>query len=79
MHGLWLQRAMNRLAGKDCIDTELFVVILQQKNNLDPNPDTSYYLGIIKDKEGKSEEAFNYYTQAIISLMIIKKLKFYLR
>ena len=63
--GLWLQRAMNRLAGKDCIDTELFVTILQQKNNLDPNPDTSYYLGIIKDREGKAAEALNYYNQAI--------------
>jgi tetratricopeptide (TPR) repeat protein len=63
--GLWLQRAMNRLAGKDCIDTELFVTILQQKNNLDPNPDTSYYLGIIKDREGKAAEALEYYNQAI--------------
>ena len=63
--GLWLQRAMNRLADKDCIDTELFVRILQQKNNLDPNPDTSYYLGIIKDREGKSDEALDYYNQAI--------------
>jgi len=63
--GIWLQRSMNRLANKDCIDTELFVTILQQKNNLEPNPDTSYYLGIIKDKEGKSDEAFAYYTQAI--------------
>jgi len=63
--GLWLQRAMNRLAGKDCINTELFVRILQQKNNLDPNPDTSYYLGIIKDREGNSDEALDYYNQAI--------------
>ena len=63
--GIWLQRAMSRLANKDCIDTQLFVTILQQKNNLEPNPDTSYYLGIIKDKEGKSDEAFQYYTQAI--------------
>jgi len=63
--GIWLQRAMSRLANKDCIDTELFITILQQKNNLEPNPDTSYYLGIIRDKEGKSDEAFAYYTQAI--------------
>ena len=62
---VWLQRAMNRLANKDCIDTELFVTILQQKNNLDPNPDTSYYLGIIKDKEGKNQEALDYFNQAI--------------
>lgn len=62
---LWLQRAMNRLANKECLDTSIFVTILQQKNNLDPNPDTSYYLGIIKDKEGNSQEALDYYNQAI--------------
>ena len=62
---IWLQRAMNRLANKDCLDTSIFVTILQQKNNLDPNPDTSYYLGIIKDKEGNSDQALDYYNQAI--------------
>ena len=63
--GIWLQRAMNRLANKDCMNTELFVTILKQKNLLEPNADTSYYLGIIKDREGKSTEALEYYTQAI--------------
>ncbi len=32
---------------------------------MDPNASTSYYLGIIKAKEGKSSEALEYYSQAI--------------
>ncbi len=64
-NGVWLQRALNRLFNKECMDSELFVKILQQKNMLDPNASTSYYLGIIKAKEGKSSEALEYYKQAI--------------
>ena len=63
--GIWLQRALNRLFNKECVDSELFVKILQQKNMLEPNASTSYYLGIIKSKEGKSAEALEYYNQAI--------------
>ena len=63
--GIWLQRALNRLFNKECVDSELFVKILQQKNSLEPDASTSYYLGIIKDKEGKSAEALAYYNQAI--------------
>jgi len=62
---IWLQRALNRLFNKECVDSELFVKILQQKNMLAPNASTSYYLGIIKSKEGKSAEALEYYNQAI--------------
>lgn len=29
--GIWLQRALNRLFNKECVDSELFVKILQQK------------------------------------------------
>ena len=64
-NGVWLQRALNRLFNKECMDSELFVKILQQKNRLDPNASTAYYLGIIKAKEGKSSEALEYYNQAI--------------
>ena len=64
-NGIWLQRALNRLFNKECMDSQLFVRILQQKNMLDPNASTSYYLGIIKAKEGKSSEALEYYNQAI--------------
>lgn len=63
--GKWLNRAMNRLYGKECDDSQLFVKIVQKKNELEPNASTAYYLGTIKDKQGSSSEALVYYNQAI--------------
>ena len=50
---------------KGCNDDPLFVKIVEQKNALEPNADTAFYLGILKDKAGKSSEALNYYNQAV--------------
>ena len=55
--GKWLSRAMNRLYGKECDESQLFVKIVQKKNELEPNASTAYYLGTIKDKQGNSSEA----------------------
>jgi tetratricopeptide (TPR) repeat protein len=63
--GVWLQRAMNRMYAKECNDNPLFVKIVEQKNALEPNADTAFYLGILKDKAGKSSEALSYYNQAV--------------
>ena len=63
--GLWLQRAMNRMYAKGCNDDPLFVRIVEQKNALEPNADTAFYLGILKEKAGQSPEALNYYNQAV--------------
>ena len=63
--GKWLSRAMNRLYGKECDDSQLFVKIVQKKNELEPNASTAYYLGTIKDKQGNSSEALMFYNQAI--------------
>ncbi len=63
--GKWLSRAMNRLYGKECDESQLFVKIVQKKNELEPNASTAYYLGTIKDKQGNSSEAIAYYNQAI--------------
>jgi len=63
--GLWLQRAMNRMYAKECNDDPLFVKIVEQKNAIEPNADTAFYLGILKDKAGKSSEALSYYNQAV--------------
>lgn len=63
--GVWLQRAMNRMFTKECTDDPLFVKIVEQKNAIEPNASTAYYLGILKDKEGNSNEALNYYNQAV--------------
>ena len=54
--GKWLNRAMNRLYSKECDDSDLFVKIVQQKNDLEPSAATAYYLGTIKDKQGRSNQ-----------------------
>ena len=64
--GLWLQRAMNRMYAKGCNDDPLFVKIVEQKNMLEPNADTAFYLGILKEKAGLASEALNYYNQAVV-------------
>ena len=56
---------MNRLYGKACDDSPLFVRIVEKKNELEPNASTAYYLGTIKDKQGNSSEAIVFYNQAI--------------
>ena len=63
--GVWLQRAMNGMYTKECTDDPLFVKIVEQKNTIEPNASTAYYLGILKEKEGKSKEALDYYNQAV--------------
>ena len=63
--GIWLQRAMNRMYAKGCNDDALFVTIVEQKNTLEPNADTAFYLGILKDKAGNSKEALAFYNQAV--------------
>ena len=40
--GKWLSRAMNRLYGKECDESQLFVKIVQKKNELEPNASTAY-------------------------------------
>lgn len=64
--GVWLQRAMNRMYNKGCNDDPLFVKIVEQKNTLEPNADTAFYLGILKEKAGQSTEALNFYNQAVV-------------
>ncbi len=46
----WLQRAMNRMYAKECTDDPLFLQIVQQKNAIEPNADTAYYIGVLKRK-----------------------------
>ena len=64
-NGLWLQRAMNRMYTKGCNENPLFITIVEQKNNLQPNADTSFYLGLLKEKVGETNEAIDFYNQAI--------------
>lgn len=61
----WLQRAMNKMYAKECTDDPMFIKVVQQKNAIEPNADTAYYLGVLKEKEGESVEAEKYYKQSM--------------
>jgi tetratricopeptide (TPR) repeat protein len=63
--GVWLQRAMNGMFAKDCTDDPLFVKVVEQKNSIEPNAKTAYYLGILKEKDGSWTEALGHFNQAV--------------
>jgi tetratricopeptide (TPR) repeat protein len=50
---------------KECTDDPLFVKIVEQKNALEPNATTAFYIGLLKDKAGQNSEALTYYNQAV--------------
>ncbi len=63
--GVWLKRAVNRMAAKDCTSDPLFFKLVNAYHNTSPSADTAYYLGFLKDKEGRTSEAISFYNQAI--------------
>ncbi|RSK41931.1 tetratricopeptide repeat protein [Mangrovimonas spongiae] len=62
---VWLQRAMSMMYQKGCTDDALFVKVVEQKNSIEPDANTAFYVGILKDKAGQSSEALKYYEQAL--------------
>ncbi len=64
-NALWLQRAAGRMSAKDCTGDPLFFKLVNAYHELSPSANSAYYLGILKDKEGKPNEAFKFYEQAL--------------
>jgi len=64
-NSVWIRRAAGRLDGKDCSDDPLFVTLVEQLHNLEPSADSAYYLGILNDKQGNSDEALKYYQESV--------------
>jgi tetratricopeptide (TPR) repeat protein len=60
----WLQRAMNKMGQKDCTDDPMFEKLVAQKNTVQPDATTAYYLGVLNEKKGNMSEANKYYAQA---------------
>ncbi|TYB78102.1 hypothetical protein ES677_09090 [Bizionia gelidisalsuginis] len=74
----WLQRAAGRMSAKECTSDPLFFKLVNAYHDLSPSANSAYYLGILKDKEGKSSEARGYYEQAIsLETDNFKKAKLY--
>ena len=62
---IWLKRAASRMDSKECSDDPFFVTLVEALHTLDPSADSAYYLGILKDKAGDSDEALKYYEESI--------------
>ncbi|MBT6161021.1 MAG: hypothetical protein HOH81_04925 [Flavobacteriaceae bacterium] len=62
---VWLKRAASRMDSKDCSDDPLFVTLVEALHNIDPSADSAYYLGLLNDKRGDSNEALKYYEESI--------------
>ncbi len=62
---IWLKRAASRMDSKECSDDPFFVTLVEALHTLDPSADSAYYLGILKDKAGNSDEALKYYEESI--------------
>ncbi|GAA3578380.1 tetratricopeptide repeat protein [Snuella lapsa] len=64
-NAVWLQRAAGKMSEKECTDDPLFFKLVNAYHELSPSANSAYYLGILKDKEGKQNEAIAFYQQAI--------------
>lgn len=62
---VWLKRSASRMDSKECSDDPFFVTLVEALHTLDPSADSAYYLGILKDKAGDSQEALKYYEESI--------------
>ncbi|NNK87174.1 MAG: hypothetical protein HKO90_02735 [Flavobacteriaceae bacterium] len=79
-NALWLQRAAGRMSAKECTDDPLFFKLVNAYHNLSPSANSAYYLGILKDKEGNTNEALSFYEQALsLETDNFKKSKLYER
>ena len=75
---VWLQRAAGKMSEKECTSDPLFFKLVNAYHNLSPSANSAYYLGILKDKEGDSAGAIQYYEQAIsLQTDNFKKAKLY--
>ena len=62
---VWLNRAASRMDSKDCSDAPLFVELVEALHTIKPSANSAYYLGLLKDKSGKSQEALAYYEESL--------------
>ena len=62
---IWLKRAVNRMDGKECSDDPFFVTLVETWYGIEQSAGTAYYLGLLKDKTGESDEALKYYKESI--------------
>jgi tetratricopeptide (TPR) repeat protein len=79
-NAVWLQRAAGKMSEKECTDSPLYFKIVNAYHELSPSASSAYFLAILKDKEGKVNEAIQFYEQAIsLEQDNFRKAQFYSR
>ena len=61
----WLRKAASNLSKKDCSNDPIFEKLVVQLDKIEPSYSSSYFLGILKEKKGRINEAIKYYKKAI--------------
>lgn len=61
----WLQRAMDKMYAKECADDPMFKKLVEQKNAIQPDADTAYFLGKLNEDQGNKSEAEKFYAQSM--------------
>ena len=62
--GVWLKRAVSRMANKECTDDPLYIKLVKAYDETAPSADTKYYVAGLLLKEGKVNEALGYFREA---------------
>ena len=62
--GVWLRRAVSRMASKECTDDPLYIKLVKAYDETAPSADTKYYVAGLLLKEGKTNEALGYFREA---------------
>ncbi|WP_299885385.1 hypothetical protein [uncultured Lacinutrix sp.] len=70
----WLQRAMNKLHAKGCKDDPMFVKVVKQKNTIEPDADTAYYLYLITGEQKYFDQSLSLQTDPFKKAKLYKKI-----
>ncbi len=61
----WLRRSAKNLEEEGCTESKIFSQIVEIVHTEDPSANSAYFLGVLKDKQNKNQEAIKYYNEAI--------------
>ncbi|WP_296382255.1 hypothetical protein [Winogradskyella sp.] len=73
-NGVWLQRAMNRMYAKGCKEDPLFLKLVEQKNNIEPTANTSFYLYLLTGEQKYFDQTVQLETDPLKKAKLYKKL-----
>ena len=61
---VWLKRAVSRMFNKECTDDPLYIKLVKAYDETAPSADTKYFVAGLLLKDGKDNEALDYFKQA---------------